>query len=876
MQGFRQAFEHSNLIQIPTVGSFFIWEKGRESNNLVREKLDRALATKDWARKFTNDVCLVVHVPRSDHKPLVINTAPKDNRRDRRRFRFDNAWSRNRDFWQKKKTMQRLLDNGPSTVSHASLKEDCNRLLEQEEVRLKQQAKCFWLNNGDRNTKFFHFILYGDSVDCERIFELVLPLISDADNADLCAPFSNEKFRVTLFQMHPDKAPGPDRLNPAFYQRFWHLIGNDVSDGCRLWLQQGTFPSSLTETLIILISKVDSPETVKDFRPITLCNVLYKIVAKALANRFKRVLPMTISKNQSAFIPHRLITDNIMVAFEMIHNMKTNKGRNDEGLSLLLKDAESRGRLQGCKASARCPKISHLFFADDSLLFFNARLEEADSIKSILNTYAAASGQVVNFNKSGIFFNPNVVSSVRSNISNILDVHSPLSHSAYLGLPSLIGRNKKAVFDFLKERMWKRINSWGSRFLSRTEWSMAFGRGVFKTKYFPNGDLFSTNVSNGASFIWKSVMAIRELIQRGTRWRVGNGENILMASAPWIPKEDIFFADDGFDFIEPHLRVCDPFEGNGRVWNITLLMELFSSRDIKPSISIPISIINKEDPFLWHFDKGGVYTVKSAYVVYMNLLGRSSFNVGDESWTSLWNVSIPPKVKDFCWRACRNILPTKDNLRQKSVDMDARCPWCHKDESVNHILLHCPVSKEILKSQDKIRKAFLMVCAWRLWSAKNSLLWNQVQNSAAHLVEDVMHHISDWEVAQHASALHRNTIATLYQGRNLFYFSNPARDLEVIPLQIRASSPSLDNFNWFCQIDGFLFQVQDFIGYGFVVKNFESIFQRGVCSFSEGNGTLIIVETLTLHHCLLFVTKFLSFNGCIFLDCLQVIFSFHI
>ena len=138
--------------------------------------------------------------------------------------------SRNREFWQKKKTTQRLLDNGPNTVSHASLKEDWNRLLEQEEARFKQQAKCFWLKNGNRNTKSFHAqingrrkmdritklkessgtwiedeqeiknhvlhyfqsISYGGSVDCERVFKLVLPLISDADNADLCAPFSNE------------------------------------------------------------------------------------------------------------------------------------------------------------------------------------------------------------------------------------------------------------------------------------------------------------------------------------------------------------------------------------------------------------------------------------------------------------------------------------------------------------------------------------------------------------------------------------------------------------------------------------------------------------------------------------------------------------
>ncbi|XP_043813746.1 uncharacterized mitochondrial protein AtMg00310-like [Manihot esculenta] len=151
---------------------------------------------------------------------------------------------------------------------------------------------------------------------------------------------------------------------------------------------------------------------------------------------------------------------------------------------------------------------------------------------------------------------------------------------------------------------------------------------VFKAKYFPNSDLFFANVSNGASFVWKSVMASKELIRRGTRWRVGNGKKILVASAPWILKEDTFLVDDGPDFIEPHLHVCDFFEGNGRVWNIALLIEIFSSRDIRAIISISISITNKEDSFLWYFDKRGVYTVKSAYFVCMDLLGRSSFNVG--------------------------------------------------------------------------------------------------------------------------------------------------------------------------------------------------------------------------------------------------------
>jgi hypothetical protein len=88
------------------------------------------------------------------------------------------------------------------------------------------------------------------------------------------------------------------------------------------WLRRGRFPEHLNDTNIVLIPKVDNPTSMKDLRPISLCNVLYKILSKVLANRLKPLLNRYISAEQSAFIADRSILDNVMVAMETIHHMK--------------------------------------------------------------------------------------------------------------------------------------------------------------------------------------------------------------------------------------------------------------------------------------------------------------------------------------------------------------------------------------------------------------------------------------------------------------------------------------------------------------------------------------------------------------------------
>ena len=87
------------------------------------------------------------------------------------------------------------------------------------------------------------------------------------------------------------------------------------------FLNNGTFDNDLNVTYIALIPKKKNPSALTDYRPISLCNVLYKLIAKVIANRLKKVLAIIISPSQSAFVPGRLITDNVLVAFEALHTM---------------------------------------------------------------------------------------------------------------------------------------------------------------------------------------------------------------------------------------------------------------------------------------------------------------------------------------------------------------------------------------------------------------------------------------------------------------------------------------------------------------------------------------------------------------------------
>ncbi|KAI9161611.1 hypothetical protein LWI28_019065 [Acer negundo] len=220
---------------------------------------------------------------------------------------------------------------------------------------------------------------------------------------------------------------------------------------------------------------------------------------------------------------------------------------------------------------------------------------------------------------------------------------------------------------------------------------------VLKCCYFPDSSILQASEVSSSSYLWKSFLWGKILLDVGSRWRIGNGRSVLIYHQRWLPRPISFMIQS--PQILDNLAMVESIKFPSGLWNAPLIRSSFWPEEAEVILNLPCSNPSVLDFFLWHYKKLGSYSVRSGYHIGYELeanSGSSGLKLDVSWWKFLWRLKIPSKVKVLIWRACLNWVPFNGNLGNRGIKVDPCYPVCHSSpESSFHALWGCRLLKKI-------------------------------------------------------------------------------------------------------------------------------------------------------------------------------------
>ncbi|KAL0290981.1 UNVERIFIED_CONTAM: Transposon TX1 uncharacterized protein [Sesamum radiatum] len=573
MNEFNDCILQTGLLPLPMQGERFTWHNCSLDGRSLWKRLDRLLVNDIWMERWPNLYYTCLTPRTSDHSPLVLKGDCRNMQVSL--FRFDNYLALSPGFLASVHSIWRHPIVGTPMYSVTRKLKALKPVFRQQRrckgdlaMNVKLAAGfleslrtsssmidtilyfCFWntaadliffrrvatrrankrvfqISDDDGNeqtesnvinsifVEFFQGLLGETGLTGPLTFGLrpwARHILTEDEARAIIRPVTTEEVKIAFFDIEEDKAPGPDGFSSGFFKAAWPVVGEEVSSAIIDFFKKGRLLKQLNATLLTLIPKVRTPHSVAEFRPISCCNVIYKVITKILVSRIRESLDLLISPSQNAFVPGRLISDNVLLAQELFSGynqcrlpprcalkVDLRKAYDTVEWDFLIATLQLFGFpatfirwIEECVTSAhysvvvnggvhgffagqeqlieqdgefryhwRCQdlKLFQLSFADDLILLCKADVRSVNLFSRGLDLFASLSGLHTNPQKSQLIISK-AASGLRDSLLATLGFQEGLLPLRYLGLPLISARLSITDCQPLLQKIDSRIKGW--------------------------------------------------------------------------------------------------------------------------------------------------------------------------------------------------------------------------------------------------------------------------------------------------------------------------------------------------------------------------------------------------------------------------------